>query len=138
MRRTLLLAGIFPFFSAFLGGVVAFGLVAPSMASAQAAAAPEVRASSFVLVGDDGTVQARLGIVPGVGIGSLTFLRADGQPAASFSPAGFTMFDPDGAVRIRVGRCVPSADFPTCPGGLPPFEGLQLGPNGSVSVLPSQ
>jgi hypothetical protein len=47
------------------------------------------------------------------------------------------MFGPDGSVTVRVGRCVPSADFPTCAGGLPPFSGLQYGPDGAVGLLPS-
>ena len=35
MRRTVLLAGILPFVSAFLGGVLAFSLVVPAPATAQ-------------------------------------------------------------------------------------------------------
>jgi hypothetical protein len=137
MRRTMVLVTLLPFISAFLGTFAAYLLTVPPVASAQAATPHEVRANSFVLVGDDGTVQARLSLVPNAGVASLTFLRSDGSPATSFSPSGLTMFGPDGAVTVRVGRCVPSADFPTCAGGLPSFSGIQFGPDGSVSLLPS-
>lgn len=106
------------------------------MVTAQPVAAHELRANSFVLVSDDGTVQARVTVVPGVNVGSLTFVRSDGTPATSFSPSGLTTFAPDGTVTVRVGRCVPSAEFPTCAGGLPPFNGVQLGADGAVSMLP--
>jgi len=137
MRRSILLLGLLPFIAAFLGASVAISLAVPPVVAAQAATPREVRANSFSLVSDDGTVQARLSVVPGVGVASLTFLRADGSPATSFSPSGVTMFGPDGSVTVRVGRCVPSADFPTCAGGLPPFSGLQYGPDGAVGLLPS-
>jgi hypothetical protein len=137
MRRTIVLVTLLPFVSAFLGVFVAYSFVVPPVASAQAVTPHEVRANSFVLVDDSSTVQARLSVVPNVGVASLTFLRSDGSPATSFSPAGLTMFGPDGAVTVRAGRCVPSADFPTCAGGLPPFSGIQFGPDGAVSLLPS-
>src|SRR6266581_156695 len=60
MRRTVLLAGILPFVSAFLGGVLAFSLVVPSPATAQSSQLQEVRASAFTLVAPDGTVLATL------------------------------------------------------------------------------
>ena len=60
MRRTIFLAGVLPFVSAFLGGVLAFSLVAAPQATAQSSQVQKVRASAFTLVGTDGTVLARL------------------------------------------------------------------------------
>lgn len=137
MRRTILLAGVLPFVSAFLGGVLAFGLVAPSMATAQSTAQQEVRANSFVLVNDSGAVVARLGINP-VGTGTLWFLRTNGTVSSTFGQLGLALWDAGGeTVVMRAGRCLGAGGAP-CPGGLPPFEGLELGPGGSVGMLPSQ
>src|SRR5215210_3919603 len=60
MWRTILLAGVLPFGSAFLGGALAFSLVAAPQATAQSSQPQEVRASAFTLVGPDGTVLAQL------------------------------------------------------------------------------
>jgi hypothetical protein len=60
MRRLILLAGVLPSVSAFLGGVLAFSLVAPEPATAQSSQVQEVRASAFTLVGPEGTVLASL------------------------------------------------------------------------------
>ena len=59
MWRTILLAGILPCASAFLGGVLA-SLMATPQATAQSGELQDVRASSFTLVGEDGTVIAQL------------------------------------------------------------------------------
>lgn len=137
MRRTILLAGVLPFVSAFLGGVLAFGLVAPSMATAQATVQQEVRANSFVLVNDSGAVVTRLGISP-VGTGTLAFLRTSGTVRSTFNSLGLTIWDAGGeTVVMRAGRCL-GAVGDRCPGGLADFEGVQLGPGGSVGMLPSQ
>jgi hypothetical protein len=61
MRRTILVAAVVPFVSAFLGGALAFSLVAAPHATAQSSQLQEVRASAFTLVREDGTVTARLG-----------------------------------------------------------------------------
>jgi hypothetical protein len=139
MRRTILLAGVLPFISAFLGGVLAFGLVVPSMATAQSTVQQEVRANSFVLVNDSGAVVTRLGINP-VGTGTLSFLRGNGTTSATLSQIGLAMWGGSGdTIIMRVGRCTGAGVSPTgCPGGLPPFEGVQLGPDASVGTLPSQ
>jgi hypothetical protein len=132
MRRAIFLAGVLPFVSAFFGGVLAFGLMAPSMAAAQPPA-QEVRATSFTLVDETGAVHARLGFTP-VGAAVLQFMRSTGTVSSSLSVVGLQMYDSDGSLYMRVGRCTGIAG--TCPGGLPPFEGVQLGPTGSVSPLP--
>src|SRR5919205_4236156 len=60
MSRTILLSAVIPFVSAFLGGALAFSLVAAPKATAQSNQPQEVRASAFTLVGPDGTVLAEL------------------------------------------------------------------------------
>jgi hypothetical protein len=59
MRRTVFLAGFLPFISAFLGGILAIGVMAPSLATAQPSVQQEVRANAFVLVDHDGSERAR-------------------------------------------------------------------------------
>jgi hypothetical protein len=49
MRRMILLAGVLPFVSAFLGSVLAFSLTTPSSATAQPNQLQEVRASAFAI-----------------------------------------------------------------------------------------
>src|ERR687894_179172 len=78
MRRTILLMGILPFVSAFVGGVLAFSLVAPLQATAQSSQVQEVRASAFTLVGPDGTVLAQLAHNPASGTGRLSLRDAAG------------------------------------------------------------
>ena len=134
MRRTVFLAGVLPFISAFLGGILAISIMAPSPATAQPTVQPEVRANAFVLVGNDGSERARFDLAPTVGAGRVVFYRANGTVATSVSGAGLTLWDADGNIHMRVGRCL--AGFP-CPGGGSPFEGVQLGPNGSIGMMPS-
>jgi len=62
------------FIMAFLGGILAFNLVAPPSATAQSTQAQVVRASAFELVADDGTVIGRLMTGPGGG-GNLELSR---------------------------------------------------------------
>jgi hypothetical protein len=59
MWRAVILCGATSFIMAFLGGVLAFSLMSPSSATAQAGQAQEVRASVFSLVAEDGTVVGR-------------------------------------------------------------------------------
>ena len=133
MRRAVLLCGTASFIMAFLGGVLAFGLVAPSLATAQSSQPQEVRASAFTLVNEAGAVQARLWVNP-VGAGVLEFMRGDGTVSSTVSVVGLQMRDAGGNLYLRVGRCTGTTG--PCPGGLPPYEGLQLGPNGSISPMP--
>jgi len=132
MRRTILLAGILPFVSAFLGGVVAFSFVAPQSATAQSSQAQEVRASAFVLVGADGMTLARL--VPGnSGGGNLELYDATGTQRLAVTGRGaMAAYDQDGATIVfRAGRT-----FGTTAGGIPPINGVELGPGGSISTTP--
>ena len=57
MQRTIVLASVLSFVSAFLGGVLGFTLVVPTLADAQAAAS---RSAGYVLVASDGSERARL------------------------------------------------------------------------------
>jgi hypothetical protein len=91
-----------------------------------------VRASAFVLVGTDGTTLARL--VPGnSGGGNLELYDAANTQRLVMSGRGaMAAYDQDGATIIfRAGRT-----FGTTQGGIPPLNGAELGPGGSVSVLP--
>jgi hypothetical protein len=134
MRRTILLATVVPFVSAFLGGFVAFSLASPPMATAQDVQSNVVRASAFELVGAvgaDGTVIGRLS--SGVGGGNLTLFTVNGTRRTSLSAAtGMTKWlGPDGeTIGLRVGISTnPDPDIP--------FNGLLLGPGGSISMLPT-
>ena len=133
MWRTILLASVLPFVSAFLGGALAFSLMAAPQATAQSSQLQEVRASAFTLVGPDGTVLAQLGS-GGQGGGSLTLNDAEGT-RRQFLGGGGAMFayDQDGSTIVfRAGRA-----FMTPPGGLPPVNGVELGPGGSIRMLES-
>ena len=134
MRIALFLAGVFPFVSAFLGGVLAVTLTAPSgSATAQSGLAQEVRASAFTLVGPDGTVLASLA-PSSSGHGLLQLYDAAGTRHLGIVGAGAVQaFDADGTTIVfRAGRT-----FEVLSDGRPPFNGVELGPGGSVSVLPS-
>src|SRR5438094_7925883 len=74
MRQRILLAGILPFVSAFLGGVVAFSLVAPRLVQAQQT---RIAAERLAIVGDDGAERVRLTTGPGA-IGSVGVFSPDG------------------------------------------------------------
>jgi len=63
MRRTFILAGILPFVSAFLGGVLAFSLVVPSVVEAQQA---KITAPAFGVAGVDGVERAAMATGPGI------------------------------------------------------------------------
>jgi hypothetical protein len=133
MRRTLLLASVLPFVSAFLGGALAFSLMAAPQATAQSSQLQEVRASAFTLVGPDGTVLAQLG--PGPGSSARLALRdAAGTERVTLAGAGIlNVWDQDGAtVVFRAGRSYNVVGAAT---GLPPINGVELGPGGSIRML---
>src|SRR5438093_6888936 len=105
MQRTILLAGVLPFASAFLGGILAFGLMAAPQATAQSSQLQEVRASAFILVGQDGTVLATLA-PSGTGAGNLRLNDAAGTRRMSLVGSGnVNVYDQDGtALVFRAGR----------------------------------
>ena len=133
MRRTILLASVLPFVSTFLGGVLAFSLVAARPATAQSSEPQEVRASAFTLVGPDGTILASLA-PSSSGHGLLQLYDAAGTRHLGMVGAGAVQaFDGDGTtVVFRAGRT-----FEILSDGRPPLNGVELGPGGSVSMLPS-
>ena len=133
MRRTILLAGVLPFVSAFLGGVLAFSLVAAPQATAQSSQLQEVRASAFTLVGADGTVLASLAPGGASANGNLTLYDAAGTRRMRMTGGGEVVaYDQDGTtVRFRAGRT-----FDVSGAGRPPLTGVQLGPDGSINMLP--
>ena len=133
MRRTILVAAVLPFVSAFLGGLLAFSLVAAPQATAQSSEAQEVRASAFTLVGPDGTVIARLH--PSIsGHGELDLYDVAGTRHVDLVGTGaLNILAQDGTtLAFRAGRT-----FAPSPSGSPPLNGVLLGPGGSISMLPS-
>jgi hypothetical protein len=137
MRRTILLAGVLPFVSAFLGGVLAFSLVAAPPATAQSSEAQEVRASAFTLVGPDGTVLARLGPGGASGNGNLTLYDAAGTRRLTMNGAGLVVaYEQDGnTAAFRAGRQFAPGAGGSSPAGSPPVNGVELGPDGSISMI---
>ena len=133
MPRMVLLGGVLPFMSAFLAGVLAFSLVAPSATAAQSDQVQEVRASAFTLVGADGTVLASLA-PSGTGAGFLRLFDADGKRRLLISGTGTVdVYDVDETtVLFRAGRT-----FAVGPNRLPPVNGVELGPQGSVGMIPA-
>lgn len=133
MWRTVLLAGVLPFASAFLGGALAFSLVAAPRAAAQSDQPQEVRASAFTLVREDGTVIAQLGPTPGGGTGRLLLSDAAGKQRITLVGNGIlNVWDEDGAtVVFRAGRTYNVG----VASGLPPANGVELGPGGSIRML---
>jgi hypothetical protein len=78
---------------------------APLPMAAQSTQAKEVRATSFVLVGDDGTIRARLGPEHGIGVG-LSLFDPTGQnrlvaidSGDGQNPPGLVIFDADGQTK---------------------------------------
>ena len=132
MWRTILLAGVLPFGSAFFGGALAFTLVAAPQATAQSSQQQEVRASAFTLVGPDGTVLAQLAHNPTSGTGRLSLRDAAGPERVTLAGGGIlNVWDQDGTVVFRAGRSYDAG--PTS--GLPPTNGVELGPGGSIRML---
>ena len=132
MRRTILLAGVLPFVSAFFGGVLAFSLVVPPQATAQSNQLQEVRASAFTLVGADGTVLARLAPGGGAANGRLSLHDAAGTERMRLARGGLTAFAQDGTTPVfRAGRTFEVG----LTSGLPVVNGVELGPGGTISTL---
>ena len=136
MRRTILLAGVLPFVSAFLGGTLAFSLMVAPQATAQSNQPQEVRATAFTLVGPDGTVIADLGPTVGGNAGRLSLRDASGTERVRLVSAGtLQVYDQDGTtVVFRAGRSYNPVGAGT---GLPPTNGVELGPGGSISTVPT-
>jgi hypothetical protein len=133
MWRTLLLASVLPFVSALLSGALAFSLVAAPQATAQSSQLQEVRASAFTLLGPDGTVLARLAPTPG-GSGRRALSDAAGTERVTLVGGGIlNVWDQNGTVVFRAGR---SYDVGAA-SGLPPTNGVELGPGGSIRMLES-
>jgi hypothetical protein len=135
MRRTILLAGVLPFVSAFLGGVLAFSLVVVPQATAQSNQPQEVRASAFTLVGADGTVLAQLAPTDG-GAGRLLLRDAAGTQRVTLVSSGIlNVWDQDGAtVVFRASRSYPGTGGGAS--GLGQLNGVEIGPGGSISTIP--
>jgi hypothetical protein len=135
MWRTILLASVLPYVSAFLGGTLAFSLVAAPQATAQSSQPQEVRASAFTLVRADGTILAQLAPSPGGNSGRLSLRDAAGTERVTMVGGGIlNVWDQDGTtVVFRAGRSynVGAAS------GLPPTNGVELGPGGSIRMLES-
>jgi hypothetical protein len=133
MRRTILLAAILPFVSAFLGGALAFGLLVPSLVTAQVTQPQEVRAARFVLVAADGTVLANLE-PGGDGNGRLQLYDKTGTLRVGLAGGGaLNIADPDGVTqRFRAGY-VPYEDSAR----RPPINGMWLDADGSISLVPA-
>jgi hypothetical protein len=107
MHRTILLAGVLPFVSAFLGGVLAFSLVTAPQATAQSSQLQEVQASAVTIVSPDGTVLARLG-AGSLGGGNLTLFDPEGTRGlalAGGSEGSIMAYGPDGStITFRAGK----------------------------------
>lgn len=133
MWRTFFLIGVLPFISAFLGGVLALSLVAAPQAAAQAGEAQEVRASAFTLVGPDDTILARLAPSGLTGDGVLLMYDAAGTRRLGVVGSGaVNVFGQDGTTLVfRAGR-----SFDVGQAGSAPVNGVLLGPDGSIGMLP--
>ena len=84
MRRTILLSGVCSFIMAFLGGVLAFGLVVPTMVEAQQ---NRLRAESVTVTGSTGTDRVELSA--GAGVNShVNVLDASGDLRAQMRTGG--------------------------------------------------
>ena len=100
IRRTL-------FKAAMVVGIVALTVLAtrvfgPRQTAAQPAQEGDVRATSFTLVGTDGTVLAKLGPGP-TGNGNLTVFDAAGRPRVAIGGSGtVNVLDTDGKVRTQL------------------------------------
>ena len=107
-------------------------VVAPPQATAQPTQFEEVRATRFVLVGQDGTMLARLD-PGGDGNGRLQLFDARGPLRVVLGGQGSLLaLAPDGAtIRFRSGY-VPYVDA----SGRAPMNGVWLDPEGSISIVP--
>jgi hypothetical protein len=93
-----------------------------------------VRASAFTLVGPDGTVLAELAPGTGLGAGRLLLRDAAGTQRVTLVGSGtLNVFDEEGtAVVFRAGRVYDVG----LASGRPPFNGVELGPGGSIGQIP--
>jgi hypothetical protein len=112
MQRAILVAAV-PFVSAFLGSILAFRLLLPSMVEAQEA---RIRAEQVIVVGDNGAERIRLSTGPGI-IGALGVFSPDGATARVTiatgglptlggrvpESAGLNVFADDGTQLVRLG-----------------------------------
>ena len=130
LQRTFLLVGTIAF--SVLTTTVAERLANPAPpAAAQVAQPAVVRGSAFELVGEDGSVLARL-TAGGLGNGNLTLFDTTGNRRVSLGGNGtLAMFDTDGStLRFLAG-------YSLAPGatGAPPVNGVRLAPDGTVGML---
>jgi hypothetical protein len=93
MRRTILLAVVTPFVSAFLGGSLAIVFGAPSLVAAQEA---RIRAESLSIVGA-GTDRVRLGTKWDGRASDFTLLAPDGTERLIIGAGGLAVDDPAGS-----------------------------------------
>jgi hypothetical protein len=93
MRRTILLAGVLPFVSAFLGGSLALALVVPMVVDAQEA---RIRAESVSVIGA-GTDRISLTTKWDGAGGELDLLAPDGTTRLIIGAGGITVPDPAGS-----------------------------------------
>jgi hypothetical protein len=133
MQRTIALSGLTSFLMAFLGGVLAVGLMSAPQVTAQASQPSEVRASAFTLVGADGIVLASLQPSAVDGSAVLVLFDADGTRRLNLFGAGvLNVFDQDGVTQVfRAGRT-----YELGVAGEAPVNGVLLGPDGSISAIP--
>jgi hypothetical protein len=119
MRRTLLVSGLLPFVSAFLGGALALSVAMPVISEAQEA---RIRAETVTVVGA-GSDRMRLTTNGDGRIGDLSLLAPSrtrrlllsegGIDAPDSSSSGITVYAEDGTRvgRLGIGRG-PSSDLP--------------------------
>ena len=93
MRRSMLLAVVLPFVSAFLGGSLALAWSAPSLVAAQDA---RLRAESLTVVGA-GTDRVRLGTKWDGRASDFTLLAPDGTERLVVGAGGIAVDDPAGS-----------------------------------------
>ena len=93
MRRTILLAGVVSFITAFLGGSLAFALVVPGIVDAQEA---RIRAEALTVVGA-GTDRVRLGTKWDGLASDLTMLGPDGTERLVIGAGGIAVNDSAGS-----------------------------------------
>jgi hypothetical protein len=132
LRRAVVLCGAASFIMGFLGTLLAFRLVLPSSATAQANQSDEVRASAFVLIGRDGSTEVGRFGLGGPGNESLSLSTGEGTRRHILSGNGtVTTFDSDGGtVTFAAGRRTEASVV-----GEPPVNGVVLGLGGSVDTM---
>ena len=109
--------------------------MAAPQATAESSQVQEVRASAFTLVGTDGTLIAQLAPTEG-GLGRLTLRDAAGTQRITLVASGIlNVSEEDGTtVAFRAGRTYTLGGN----SGLPPVNGVEPGPGGSISMLESR